>query len=97
MLWGGAGWRDGRPRARSLGVALQAQERFDEAFDAYRKAAWSDAWTGAAGFGAAEIASLLAIAVARLHAKRPVPSEVSLGFSAPERVHTTPSPPGVPR
>ncbi len=44
---------------------------------------------------ATEIASLLAIAVARLPAKRPVPSEVSLGFSAPERVHTTPSPPGV--
>ena len=46
---------------------------------------------------AAEIASLLAIAVARLHANRPVPSEVSLGFSAPERVHTTPSTLGAPR
>ncbi len=44
-----------------------------------------------------EIASLLGIAVARLHAKQPVPSDVSLGFSAPERVHTTPSTPGVPR
>jgi hypothetical protein len=46
---------------------------------------------------AAEIAHLLATAVARLHAKRPVPSEVSLGFSAPKRVHRTPSLPGVPR
>jgi len=46
---------------------------------------------------AAEIAHLLATAVARLHARRSVPSEVSLGFSAPKRVHTTPSTPGVPR
>lgn len=50
--------KDGEP-FYYLGVALQAQERFDEAFDAYRKAAWSDAWTGAADFGAAEIASRL--------------------------------------
>jgi len=46
---------------------------------------------------AAEIASLLAIAAARRHATRPVRSEVSLGFSAPERVHTTPSTLGAPR
>ncbi|NMQ06309.1 hypothetical protein E4Q08_14140 [Candidatus Accumulibacter phosphatis] len=46
---------------------------------------------------AAEIATLLATAVARLHASRPLQSEVSLGFSAPKRVHITPSPPGVPR
>mgnify|MGYP000865275379 CR=1 FL=1 len=49
------------------------------------------------GERAAEIASLLAAAVARLHASRPLPSKVSLGLSAPKRVHTTPSLPGVPR
>ena len=46
---------------------------------------------------AAEIATLLATAVARLHARRPLASEVSLGFSAPKCVHTTPSTPGVAR
>jgi tetratricopeptide (TPR) repeat protein len=39
-----------------LGVALQAQGRQDEAFDAFFKATWSEAWRGPAYFSLAEIA-----------------------------------------
>lgn len=44
---------------------------------------------------AREIASILATAIARLDATRPRESDVALGFSAPERLHTTPSQRGV--
>ncbi|HEU5078800.1 MAG TPA: DUF5107 domain-containing protein [Opitutaceae bacterium] len=40
-----------------LGVALKAQGKLDEAFDAYFKAAWSQEWKAPAYFGLAEIAS----------------------------------------
>lgn len=42
-----------------------------------------------------EVADLLALAIVRLHATLPTEREVSLGFSAPERLHTTPSQLGV--
>jgi hypothetical protein len=44
---------------------------------------------------AREAAAILAAAIARLHATRPCDSEISLGFPAAERVHTTPSTEGV--
>ena len=46
---------------------------------------------------AREACAILAAVVERLHANPPRASDVSLGFSAPQRVHTTPSPPGVQR
>jgi hypothetical protein len=49
------------------------------------------------GERAREAASILASAIARLHASRPRENEFPLGFSATKRVHTTPSIPGVPR
>jgi len=44
---------------------------------------------------AREAASIIAAAIARLHSTRPRDSEISLGFPAPERVHTNPSTEGV--
>lgn len=44
---------------------------------------------------AREAATLLATAIARLHATIPQESAVPLGFPAPERLHTNPSQPGV--
>jgi tetratricopeptide (TPR) repeat protein len=41
-----------------LGVALKAQGRLDEAFDAFYKAIWSEAWKAAGYYSLAEIASL---------------------------------------
>jgi tetratricopeptide (TPR) repeat protein len=38
-----------------LGVALDAQGRFEEAYDAYYRAAWSAAWTGPAYYSLAEL------------------------------------------
>ncbi|HZZ26933.1 MAG TPA: DUF5107 domain-containing protein [Pirellulales bacterium] len=38
-----------------LGVALVGQEKYDEAYDAFSKATWSQAWRGPAYFGAAQI------------------------------------------
>ena len=40
---------------------------------------------------AREVASILVEVIARLHATRPRESDISLGFSPPERLHTTPS------
>ena len=44
---------------------------------------------------AREAAEIIAAAIARLHSTRPRDSEIPLGFSAPERVHTNPSTDGV--
>jgi hypothetical protein len=44
---------------------------------------------------AREAASLLATAIARLHSTIPKDSVLALGFSVPERLHTTPPQPGV--
>ncbi|MBI3119866.1 MAG: tetratricopeptide repeat protein, partial [Candidatus Hydrogenedentes bacterium] len=38
-----------------LGVALAGQERYDEAYDAYNRAAWSAAWHSASYFALAEL------------------------------------------
>jgi len=46
---------------------------------------------------AREVTSILATAIARLHASRPQETKFSLGFSTPKRVHATPLPPGVSR
>ena len=46
--------RDGEPHYY-LGVALAGQEKFDEAYDAYNRAAWNSAWHAAANFSIAEI------------------------------------------
>ncbi|MDP2431826.1 MAG: hypothetical protein Q8O33_07325 [Pseudomonadota bacterium] len=46
---------------------------------------------------AREAATLLATAIARLHSTLPGERAVPLGFSAPERLHTNPSQPGVKR
>jgi tetratricopeptide (TPR) repeat protein len=48
--------RDGEP-FYYLGFALKAQGKFDEAADAFQKAAWSEAWRSPAYFTLAEIAS----------------------------------------
>jgi tetratricopeptide (TPR) repeat protein len=48
--------KDGEP-FYYLGVALKAQEKFDDAFDAFYKAIWSEAWRGPAYFSLAEIAT----------------------------------------
>lgn len=40
-----------------LGLALEGQDRFNEAFDAFYKATWSAAWEGPAYFALAEIAT----------------------------------------
>jgi hypothetical protein len=40
---------------------------------------------------AQEAASIIATAIARLHSTRPQESNIPLGFSATERLHTTPS------
>ena len=42
----------------NLGLALKFQGRFDEAYDAFFKAAWNDAWQSAAYFELARIAAL---------------------------------------
>jgi len=44
---------------------------------------------------AREASEIIAAAIARLHSTRPQDSDISLGFSAPERVHTNPSTEGV--
>lgn len=44
---------------------------------------------------AREAAALLALGIARLYATLPQEHEISLGFPAPERLHTNPSQPGV--
>ncbi|WP_382198437.1 hypothetical protein [Hydrogenophaga defluvii] len=44
---------------------------------------------------AREAAEIIAAAIARLHSTLPRESDISLGFSAPERVHTNPSTEGV--
>ena len=44
---------------------------------------------------AREAAEIIAAAIARLHSTRPRDSDIPLGFSAPERVHTNPSTDGV--
>jgi len=44
---------------------------------------------------ACEAASIIATAIARLNATRPRESDIPLGFSAPERLHTNPSQQGV--
>jgi hypothetical protein len=41
------------------------------------------------------VVTILATAIARLHSTLPQESEVSLGFSATKRLHTTPSQNGV--
>src|SRR5262249_32496399 len=48
--------KDGEP-FYYLGVALKAQGKHDEAFDAFYKATWSEAWRGPAYFSLAEIAT----------------------------------------
>jgi tetratricopeptide (TPR) repeat protein len=48
--------KDGEP-FYYLGVALKVQGKFDDAFDAFYKATWSEAWRGPAYFSLAEIAS----------------------------------------
>jgi len=48
--------RDGEP-FYYLGVALKMQGKNDEAWDAFYKATWSQAWTAASYYGLAEIAS----------------------------------------
>jgi len=42
-----------------------------------------------------EAAAILADAIVRLCVTRPRDGDIPLGFSAPERVHTNPSQPGV--
>ena len=44
---------------------------------------------------AREAAEIIAAAIARLHSTRPRDSDIYLGFSAPERVHSNPSTEGV--
>jgi hypothetical protein len=44
---------------------------------------------------AREAAEIIAAAIARLHSTRPRDSDIPLGFSPPERVHTNPSTEGV--
>lgn len=44
---------------------------------------------------AREAAEIIAAAIARLHATLPADSDIPLGFSPPERVHTNPSTEGV--
>jgi hypothetical protein len=44
---------------------------------------------------AREAAEIIAAAIARLHSTRPQDSDIPLGFSASERVHTNPSTEGV--
>ncbi|WP_397409427.1 hypothetical protein [Polaromonas sp.] len=44
---------------------------------------------------AREAAEIIAAAIARLHSTRPHDSDIPLGFSAPQRVHTNPSTEGV--
>lgn len=46
--------KDGEPYYY-LGVALAGQERYDEAYDAYNRAAWSAAWHSAANYAVAEL------------------------------------------
>ncbi len=48
--------KDGEP-FYYLGFALKAQGKFDDAFDAFYKATWSEAWRAPAYFGLAEIAT----------------------------------------
>jgi tetratricopeptide (TPR) repeat protein len=48
--------KDGEP-FYYLGVALDSQGKQDEAFDAFFKATWSQAWRGPAYFGLAQVAS----------------------------------------
>jgi tetratricopeptide (TPR) repeat protein len=48
--------KDGEP-FYYLGVALKAQGKPDEAFDAFYKATWSEAWRGPAYYSLAEIAT----------------------------------------
>jgi tetratricopeptide (TPR) repeat protein len=48
--------KDGEPYYY-LGVALKAQGKTGDAFDAFQNAAWSDAWRGASCFSLAEIAA----------------------------------------
>jgi tetratricopeptide (TPR) repeat protein len=50
-----------------LGVALAAQDKTDEAFDAFYKAAWSQEWKSPAYFSLAEIASMRGDFVAALN------------------------------
>jgi tetratricopeptide (TPR) repeat protein len=50
-----------------LGVALAAQDKTDEAFDAFYKAAWSQEWKSPAYFSLAEIASARGDFVAALN------------------------------
>jgi tetratricopeptide (TPR) repeat protein len=49
--------RDGEPHY-NLGLALQFQNRLDEAYDAFAKAAWSRAWQAPAYFALAQIESI---------------------------------------
>ena len=46
--------KDGEP-FYYLGVALESQGKHDDAFDAFLKASWSEAWRGPAYFAAAQI------------------------------------------
>ena len=48
--------RNGEPHYY-LGVALAGQQRYDEACDAYNRAAWNAAWYGPAQFALAQLAS----------------------------------------
>ncbi len=48
--------KDGEP-FYYLGLALKAQGKFDDAFDAFYKATWSQGWRGPAYFSLAEIAT----------------------------------------
>ena len=48
--------KDGEP-FYYLGFALKAQGKHDEAFDAFYKATWSEAWRGPAYYSLAEIAT----------------------------------------
>src|ERR1019366_4931079 len=48
--------KDGEP-FYCLGLALKAQGKFDDAFDAFYKATWSEAWRDPAYFALAEIAT----------------------------------------
>ncbi|QKE41990.1 MAG: hypothetical protein HO274_12285 [Ferrovum myxofaciens] len=43
---------------------------------------------------AQEVASIIAAVIARLDSTRPRESDICLGFSAPKRLHMTPSQPG---
>jgi len=49
--------RDGEPY-HNLGLALQAQGRYEEAYDAYYKAIWSYAWQAASYYALAQIDAL---------------------------------------